>query len=308
MAIKTTLRNEAFLNEVQSGSPQLVKQAQERMTSMVRLMVREGAVDRQVLVPEYITYSDLDRQVDTDVMVKIVDVEPNSPAAFSVGFGSASPMFWIAARRVRATFNRIKTNEALYDVELLGTWEMDIQEVIANNMIRDILAREDGGFFNAVNDFVGAADAINSVTQSVTYATIYGGYTRETLQEAAAVMLKSAYRLQPVTVVINTVTARRLMSLGREELGDDSAGRIFREGFSQWKFDNLNWVVTSKRHIVADDEMYFFADPRAVGKFYILNDTTTHLTVDGHDLRFYSSQTYSQVVVNVAGLAKVRFA
>lgn len=306
MAIKTSLSNEEFLNQIRSDH--LIKRAQERVSSAVRLMVRETAVCRQVLVPEYLTYSDLDRQVDTDVMVKVVEVEPNSPAAFSVGFGTASPMFWLGARKVRATFNRIKTNEGSYDIELLGTWEMDIKEFIANNMIRDILAREDGGFFSAVDSYLGPVDTFNPVTNSYPHVTIYGGYTRETLQEAAAVMLKSAYRLQPACVVVNGVTARRLMSLGREEIGDDSAGAIFREGFARWKFDNLNWIVSNKLHIIPSDVMYFFADPRAIGKHLILNDVTTHLTVDGFDLRYYSSETYSQVVVNAAGLAKVRIA
>lgn len=306
MAVVRSIRNEQFLDELRT--PGLEKQAQERLNAIVRLMVREGAIDRSVLIPEYITYSDLDRQQDTDVLAKIIDVEPNSPAAVVAGFATTPPQIWIQAPRVRATFHRILSNIANYDIELLGTWELDIQQVLADNFARDILAREDGGFFSAVDTFLGTVDTLNPYTGGYPYVTINGGYTRETLQEAIAVMYKSYYRLAPATAVLNFVTARRLMALGREEIGDDAAGQIFREGFSAWKMDKINWISTIKRHIVPDDKIYFFADPRAVGKLYVLSDVTSYMRVDGTWLTFQCWETISQTVVNAAGCAAVNFA
>lgn len=306
MAIKRSLRNETFLHELQT--PGLLKQAQDRLNAVVRLMVREGSIDRNVMIPEYIQYSDLDRQQDTEVPTKIIDVEPNAPGAITVGFASASPMVWLSAKKVRATFNRIQSPEALYDVELLGTWELDIQQVFADNMARDILAKEDGNFFYAVDTFLGTVDTLNPIMGSYPYVTINAGYTREMLQEAYAVMLKSYYRLVPATAVVNTVTSRRLMTMDRNEMGDDSAGRVFRDGFSQWKFDNLNWIATNKLHIVPTDAIYLFADPRAIGKHYILTDITTFMSTEGVHLRYYCWQLIAQVIANAAGLARVNVA
>jgi hypothetical protein len=305
MAIIRSVKNEQFLNEITSG---MVKSAQERLNAVVRLMVREGAIDRIVMIPEYITHSDLDRQQDTDVMVKIIDLEPNSPGAMSVGFGTMPTMLWISARRAKATFNRYMSQEYIYDVELLGTWEMDIQQVLADNTARDLLAREDGGFFSAVDTFLGTVDTFNPYLGSYPYVTIYGGYTRETLQEALTVMSKSYFRLAPATAVLNVITARRLMALGREEIGDDSAGQIFREGFTAWKMDKINWVATIKTQYVPDDKIYFFADPRAIGKLYIYTDVTSVMSVEGVILKFHCFETISQTLVNVAGLAAVNFA
>lgn len=306
MATQRIIKNEEFLHQL--SEPSLKKTAQERLNAVVRLMVREGAVDREILIPETITSSDLDRQQDTDIPTKIIDVEPNSPAAMSVGFGTHSAMIWISARRVKATFNRYRSADFMYDIETLGTWELDIQQVLADNAARDILAREDGGFFGAVDTFLGPVDTLNPYLASYPYVTIYGGITRETLQEAISVMYKSQFRLAPAAAVVNVVTARRLMALGREEIGDDSAGQIFREGFSAWKMDKINWIATIKRQYVPDNKIYFFADPRAIGKLYILTDVTTFMSVQGVQLNFYSWETISQTVVNVAGLAAVNFA
>lgn len=306
MALIRSARNEEFLNNLRT--PGMEKYAQERINSAVRLMVREGAIDRQILIPEYISYSDLDRQADTDVLVKIVDVEPNVPGAFSVGFGTFGPMIWGSAPRVRAVFNRYESAEWVYDVEQLGTWELDIQQVVADNMARDILAREDGGFFKAADTFLGTIDTLNSYLGSYPYVTIYGGYTRETLQEAIAIMYKSYYRLAPAAAVVNFVTARRMMALGREEIGDDSAGQIFREGFAAWKMDKINWITTIKRHIVPDDKIYFFADPRALGKLFLLTDVTVYMQVQGFIVRMMCFQTISQTVVNAAGIAAAAIA
>lgn len=306
MAILRSVRNEQFINELMT--PGLIKQAQERLNAVVRLMVREGAIDRSVLIPEYISRADLDRQQDTDIPTKIIDLEPNSPGALSVGFGTTPSMVWISARRAKATFNRLMSEMFTYDVELLGTWELDIQQVLADNAARDLLAREDGGFFSAVDTFLGSVDTFNSYLGSYPYVTIYGGYTRETLQEALTVMSKSYFRLAPATAVLNVITARRLMALGREEIGDDSAGQIFREGFTAWKMDKINWIATIKTQYVPDDKIYFFADPRAIGKLYILTDVTSYMSVEGTILQFYCFETLSQTIVNVAGLAAVNFA
>lgn len=306
MALKRSLRNEEFLNWV--TTPGMIKHAQDRLGNIIRLMVREGSLTRNILIPEYVTYSDLDRQQDTDVPTIVVDVEPNSPAAISVGFATASPMFWMSAKRVKATFNRFQTNEAYYDIELLGTWELDIQQVFADNMTRDILAREDGGFFNSVAAFLGPVDTLNTLTGSYPHVTVYGGYTRETLQEALSVMPRSYYRLSPTTAVVNLITARRLMTLDRNDIGDDMAGRIFRDGFDQWKMDNVNWISTNKLHIVKNDEIWLFGDPRAIGKFFVLTDATTVLSTYGTELRFFTFETIASVIGNVAGLALVKIA
>ncbi|MEM2989888.1 MAG: hypothetical protein QXQ02_01730 [Halobacteria archaeon] len=306
MAIRVPLKNEEFLNEVQD--PVRIKTAQDRMTGVVRLMVREGSLTRKILTPEDVTPADLDLQQDTDVPTKIVFVEPNSPAAISVGFATTSPMFWFAAKRVRATFSRYQSNIGSYDIELLTTWEMDIQQVFADNMIRDILAREDGGFFAAVNEFLGPVDVENPITGSVPHATIWGGYTRETLAEASALMLKSYYRLPPETAVCNLVTAKRLLSLDRMEVGDDMAGQLFREGVTRWRFDDLNWIFTNKLHIVPNDAIYYFANPQAIGKFYKLTDATSILRTEGTILTYWAYETISAVIANAAGLALAKIA
>ncbi|MEM3061995.1 MAG: hypothetical protein QW303_00425 [Nitrososphaerota archaeon] len=307
MAIIRSLRNEQLLNELSNQS--LVKQAEDRLTGVIRLAVREGSIVRQVLVPEYISYSQLDRQQDTDVPTKVIDVEPNSPAAVPVGFGTTPSNIWLSAKRVKATFNRIQTVQGEYDVELLMTWELDLQQVFADNMAKDILAREDGGFFNAVNQVLGTVDTQSAVIPGhFPYVTINGGYSREGLQEMLNVMPKSIYRLPPVTAVVNTVTANRMMSLGRDEIGGDKAQALIVKGFSEWEWGGLNWIATTKYHIVPHDSVYLFSDPRTIGKFLILTDTTTHLRTEGPRLKFYSYETIASVIGNAAGLARVNFA
>lgn len=307
MAVKRSLRNEEFLHW--HSNPELIKHAQDRLGNFVRLMVREGSVTRNILVPEHVTHSDLDRQYDTDVPTIVVDVEPNAPAAISVGFATASPMIWMSAKRVRATFSRFQTDDVLYDVEQLATWEMDIQQVFADNIVRDILAREDGGFFNSVREFLGPVDTLNPVTGSYPHVTIHGGYTRESLQEALAVMPQSYYRLVPATAVVNVVTARRLLSLDSLELGFNMAERTFRDGFSEWKMDDINWIATNKLHVVQNDELFLFSDPRAIGKFFIFTDATLDIRVqNGPEFRMQAWETVAAVIANAAGLVLVKFA
>ena len=107
-----------------------------------------------------ITNDELDRQVDTDKPVKVVDKEPDSPAAVSVPFATLPTNIYIKGPRYRVLFDRILTPRFTKDVDELRTWIMDIRQVLSDNAIKDMLAEEDSKFLSAVNTGLVGQDSI----------------------------------------------------------------------------------------------------------------------------------------------------
>ena len=78
--------NQLFMDNMTSDDSGQVKLAQQAVNDFTRVRMREDGFWRRILPPVPIANDELDRQVDTDKNVKVVDKEPGSPAAASVPF------------------------------------------------------------------------------------------------------------------------------------------------------------------------------------------------------------------------------
>ena len=81
--ITTRARNAAVLEQLdkQSSSPEMVKQAADTVSEFTRVKMREDGFWRKILPPLTISNDELDRQVDTDKPVRVVDKEPDADFA-----------------------------------------------------------------------------------------------------------------------------------------------------------------------------------------------------------------------------------
>ena len=85
---ESKLLNETLFEKLSSGDARLEKQAVDAVNDFTRTKMREDGFYRRVMPPLPISNDQLDRQVDTDKPVKVVDKEPDSPAAISIPFAT----------------------------------------------------------------------------------------------------------------------------------------------------------------------------------------------------------------------------
>lgn len=300
--------NETILNYIASNDPGLTKRAQEAVTDYIRIRVREEGFARKIMNPIKITNDELDRQVDTDKPVKIIDMEPESPGAMSMPFGSLPQNKYIRGRRCRVMFDRVLTERYTKDVDELRSYDMDIRQVLMDNAIKDMLSEEDGKFIGAVNSLVGVEGSTITETGAVQNQVIHGGITRETVAEAKKVLPRTNNHLEPTTVLCNTVTMKEIEKWGRDEMGGNLAEDIARNGFSETTFMGLRWIFTIKHELVPENVIYMFADPKFMGKFFVLEDTTMYIDRKAYMLEFFAYETIGATIANVASVARVRFA
>jgi len=301
------LMNESVLGKLTSDDTGLRKEAQDAINDYTRVRMREDGFLRRIMPPVTITNDELDRQVDTDKPVKIVDKEPESPGAISVPFASLPMNRYIRGPRYRVMFDRILTPKFTKDVDELRTYDMDIRQILSDNSIKDMLAEEDGKYIATVNSLLLGQNVVIPETGVAQWVSIHGGVTRDTIAEAMKVLPRTPRHLNIATVLVNNVTIWDIVKWGRDEVGGDMSQELLRTGFAERELMGVRYIITIKRDLVADSTFFLFAEPKFMGKFFILEDTTMYVDRRAYMLEFFAYESIGAAIANVASIGRVDF-
>ena len=301
------LANETLFNKLASTDPSMVKEAVDAVNDFTRTKVREDGIFRRIMPTLPIGNDELDRQVDTDKPVKIVDKEPDSPAAMSVPFATLPSNLYIKGDRYPVMFARIQTSRFAKDVDELRTWIMDIRQVLSDNAIKDMLAEEDSKAITAVNTGLVGADSTVATSGVVQWQTINGGITRDTLADSLKIMPSTSSNLEVHTLLLNQITVKELLKFGRDEMGGDVSQDIMLNGWTKAEFMGKSLIITIKKGLVPTNRIYQFADPKFIGKSYVLEDTTMFIERKAYMIEFFAYETIGATFANLSAMAIADF-
>lgn len=299
--------NDAIFEKLASRDPMMHKEAEDALNAYTRTKMREDGFFRRIMPPLPITNDELDRQVSTDKPVKIVDKEPDSPAAISIPFATLPMNHYIRGPRYAVNFDRIATPRFTKDVDELRTWIMDIRQVLSDNAIKDMLAEEDGKFLSAVNTALVGAGSTVPTSGTVQWESISGGITRETLWDMMKIMPSTPSSLEVHTCLINNITIKDVCKFDRPEMGGDLSQDIMKDGWTLQNFMGKRWLITIKKDLVPTNRIYMFADPKFIGKHYSIEDTTLFVKREAYFIEFYAYQTSGATIGHTSGLAAATF-
>jgi hypothetical protein len=304
---ESRLLNETLFEKLSSRDPSLEKQAVDAVNDFTRTKMREDGFYRRILPPLPIGNDQLDRQSWTDKPVKIVDKEPDSPAAMSIPFATLPQNLYIRGPRYVVMFDRIVTPRFTKDVDELRTWIMDIRQVLSDNAIKDMLAEEDGKFLTAVNTALVGPGYVVPTSGVVQWEQIAGGITRDTLWDSFKIMPNTPSNLEVHTVLLNHITIKEICKFARNEMGGDLAQDIMKNGWTLQEFMGKTWIITIKKSLVPTNTLYFFADPKFIGKSYTLEDVTMYIRRESYLLEFFAYETLGGSLGHLSGLARADF-
>lgn len=299
--------NSALYEKIASSDPMMQKEAVDAVNDFTRTKMREEGFFRLIMPPLTLTNDELDRQVGTEKPTKVVDKEPDSPAAISIPFATLPINFYIRGDRYLVTMDRIVTNRFTKDVDELRTWNMDIRQVFSDNSIKDMLAEEDGKFITAVNTALISQGTTVPTSGVAQWQSIPGGISRDSLWDALKVQPQTPSNLEVHTVLINHITIKDVLKFTRDEMGGDLSENIMKDGWSLETFMGVRWIITIKRSLVPTDSIYTFADPKFIGKHYQLEDTTLYMDRKAFMLEFFAYQTSGATIGHTSGMSRVDF-
>jgi len=292
------LLNETLINGLTSNDEGLKKQAKEGVDDWLRLRIREDGFARRIIPPIPVTPADLDRQVDTPKPVIVKDMEPNSAGAYTVPY--------IMGPRYRVMFDRILSRRYNSDVNNLLTYDMDIRQILNDFLLKDIMAEEDRKFMVVADSIVGTQNAVNATLGSSLNITV-GPLSRASLSHAKKGLPSTNRHLNPSVGLINNITIWDICALGRDDIGGDLAEELFVNGFAERTIMGLKWAITIKTDLVADDELYQFAEPKYTGDFFVLDDVTISTKHEDYFLEFFAYECIGATIMNIASVCKVTF-
>jgi hypothetical protein len=121
------------------------------------------------------------------------------------------------------------------------------------------------------------------------------------------ILPRTPRRLNVATILINHVTIWDVVKFGRDEVGGDLAQDMFRTGFAMRELMGIRFIITIKRDLVPDSSIFLFADPKFLGKFYILEDTTMYIERKAFMLEFFAYESLGSCIANVAAVGRADF-
>ena len=326
--IPAKLINDKFMEKIASGE---LNKAAEVATDFTRLTLREEGLLRKILPPQTITAAELDKQIDTEEPVKIVDKEVSQPLSMSVGFATLPKNRIMKGARYRVDFARILSPSYFQDVRRLEQYDYDIRNVFKENAVKDHMTAEDVPFFNTVDTIVGSTgNAASAVTGKVQYydfttanrnplgMTTSSFDMRAAMVESLKILSKgftpgggtlgaeqTPIRLNPDVLVMNQNTGREYLKLQHLNIGDLST-ELFKNGLTATTLLGHKHLFTMKDDIVKDGEVYIFAAPQFLGKFYELEQPTMFVDRRAFMIEFFIYSSIGASIGNPFGLAKVK--
>ena len=298
--------NQTIVNSLSSDVPAIRKEAQDGLGDYLRIRAREDGFLRSILPPIAISHDDLDRQRDTFKPVRVEDMEPSSPAAISVPFGTSPVDHFVRGPRYSIMFDRIMSRRFATDKNDLLTYNMNINQILENLLLKDIMAEEDRKWILVSNTTVGTLNAINAELGARQFISV-GALDRVTLAHARKGLPSTNRHLNPSVALINNILIWDVAALDRTEIGGDLAEELFINGFAERTIFGTKWLITIKTDLVADDEMYQYAAPEYLGRFYTLDDITVSTKFEDYWIEFFAYESIGASLANTAAVAKVTF-
>jgi hypothetical protein len=291
-------------------NPEGLTKVARATSDYIRMKLREEGFLRKILPAQTITGDDLDKQVGTDKPSKVVELEPDSPAAVSIPFGEFPEGTYIHGRRWLVTFSRVATRMFNKDVAELHDYDLDLRQVISDNALRDLQAEEDGKFIQVCNSLLSndamAAGQTVTATSKVQWSEATGGLNRDNLIAAKRVMMDLPAKLRPQMCLANQKTVLEFEKWGMDLFGGPGSEEVLRRGWAAEEnvWGALNWVTTIKDDLVPDGTLFMFASPEYLGRLYFLEDTTMFVERKGPMISWYSYEMLGGGIANIAAVTR----
>ncbi len=293
--------------KLSSNDPMMIKEGADAVNDFTRLKMREDEFYGRVIPEIPLTNDELDRSVEDDKPIKIVDRETNSPAAITMPFGTLPMNYYIRGQRYKVTMARLTTPRFTTDVDTLRTYYMDIRQVLSDNAIKDMLAESDGKFLRSVNTALLGAGLTMPSSGVAQYEEISGGITRDTLVDGLKIMPNTPSCLEAHVILLNNITSKEVSKFTHNEAGGTISQDIMFDGKAVTKLWNRELIITIKKGLVATNALYHFADPKFIGKNFVLEPPTMYVKREAYFLEFFTYMCRGGALGHLGGISRADY-
>jgi hypothetical protein len=295
--ISASTINELFVQKL--NSPEGLQKVAQEGSAFIRNKLREVSFARKVIQPEYVTKADLQRSVNHDGLVKIVDIEPDSKA-MTLNFRGAPTTNYLQGDRYEIPFFMISSEDFQKTEEELLAYEMPLTEVIERNSVKDIQRIEDEHFISAVN--TAAAAAGNTSTAPALVNSAFDKSMFETLFNEL-----DGNELRAELILMSNTMFNKLFLWDATTVGDAVGSEVSVNGYTYATLFGRKLIVSNKVSMLqssaSKDRIYTFAAQEFFGNFFVLNDTKFYIDKKKNVITFSAYETLGLGIGNSAACA-----
>lgn len=287
--------SELFRAKLEAG-PEGVKTAAEAGAAYVKVRLREESFARKILPPEIITKADVQREETGDGVFKLVDIEPDS-SAMALNFRAEAATKYVYGKRFRVNFFKVESQKfEKAEAELLA-YESPITKILEEHAVFDIQAVEDKVFYKHCEAAIDSSprDATSSE------ATI----TKVSLAKARRLLHQ--YKLQPYALLMTEELFDDVLGWQMNDIGMELAKELTISGYEHPTLLKMSLIVTNKADIVNNRELWIFAKPEFLGKFFVLEDTKFWIDKRADIIEWKSWELVGMGFGNVNSMCRVKY-
>jgi hypothetical protein len=318
--------NDLFFEKI--GSSEGKDKIAEFGGTYIRDRLREVSFARKLVPPTPVQRSELQRSVNHDTLVKIVDVEPNSKA-MSLSFRGQPTARFIRAPRFEIPFFTISSEKFEKTEQELLAYEMPITKIIEENSVKDIQAIEDRQFLLYVEACIQAyqidgngsakkfnkTEFLNTNTKSISVVKGEGA-----LSSAASDDFIVHPVLKPDFIKVKQLLHRRFLRAERVIITEPDYDNLSAWNIQDvwniaaetavdgWKANTvvgLKIIRTIKTNILREGNAYCFTAPEFFGRFYVLNQTKFYIDKIANLITWQSWEDIGMGFGNIAAVVKL---
>jgi hypothetical protein len=262
--------------------------------AFIRQKLRELSFLRKIIPPVMVTKQDTQRSTAHDVLVKIVDIEPDSTAMPLTWRGEPDARY-VSGPRYQVNFFSISSELFSKTEQELLSYESPITKIIEENSVKDIQEEEDRTFLSHVD----AAITISGNSAGVSDTRV----TRNALSQLIKIVV--ADRLKVDLFLMTQEDFADVLAFEATDVGDRVASEITVDGYKYNTLLGYKLITTIKNDIVLPKNIYAFAAPQFLGNFFILNQTKFWINKRANLVEWQSWEDIAVGIANVKGIGRI---
>jgi hypothetical protein len=278
-----------FLNKLSEGRD---KEAADMGSRFIRQKLRQESFFRNVITPVTLSDDELDRDVNTDLPMKIVEKEPDS-RAYSIPFKGQAKGSWFSGPRYAIKFFKIEGTRFKKSKFELMSYQNDIRSILSDNSVKDMADQED----------IHGLAALNTVAVGPKHLVLAGGLVATNMVLA---LQAHVLRKQPIgKLLMSKALFLEALKLPYTTIGD-AARRMYDGGVeSEEKLWGIPVVTTIKTDIISANDFYVLSPENYLGNFFLLQDATLFLKQEADMIEFHTYESVGGGIGNDDSVTRV---
>ncbi len=294
----------------------------------IRDRLREVSFADKVVPVTPVQRSELQRSVNHDTLVKIVDIEPNS-SAMSLTFRGQPTTRYVRADRFEIPFYTISSEKFEKVEQELLAYEMPITKIIEENSVKDMQAIKDWTFLRFVEACIQAyqldANANTPTAFNATHVianTVVGSSVIK--GEGCLTAGTNDFIIHPVLkpdfIKLKQLLHRRFLRAERLLITEPDydnlsawtiqdvwniAAETATEGWKANTVVGLKIIRTIKTNILREGNIYCFTAPEFFGRSYVLNQVKFYIDKIANLITWQSWMDIGMGFGNIAAVVKL---